>query len=124
MTPFLGLVGEKMTENTPLTFTSAEQIDLANLSDNARKFKNLSLLLQNNLFKGGEAQAVVESLSIVQSLYNQAEQQVAQIKQIAQKRIAAPTVKADGVDITADVASKRARPRAVKSIDTVQEAQA
>ena len=113
-----------MTENTPLTFTSAEQIDLANLSDNARKFKNLSLLLQNNLFKGGEAQAVVESLSIVQSLYNQAEQQVAQIKQIAQKRIAAPTVKADGVDITADVASKRARPRAVKSIDTVQEAQA
>lgn len=79
-----------MSNATAITFTSEEQIQLTGLNDNLRKFKNLLILLQTNLFKGADAEAVMDSMQIAQALCNQTQQALVEIEKQARIRMAEP----------------------------------
>lgn len=81
-----------MSNATPAIFTSDEQIKLIGLQENCRLFRNLTLLLEMNSFKGSEAQSVMESINLAKNLFNQAQQGVAQLEQGAKNRANTPKV--------------------------------
>lgn len=78
----------------PITYTSEEQITLGQLENNGRLFSTISNLLRSGSFRGEQAQAVLETLSFVDTLLRNTSQQAQELYQAAQIRANTPAVTA------------------------------
>jgi len=78
----------------PVTYTSEEQITLGQLENNGRLFSTVSNLLRSGSFRGEQSQAVLESLSFIDTLLRNTSQQAQELYQAAQIRANTPAVAA------------------------------
>lgn len=75
-------------QNTPITFTSEEQLDLSRLEQNLDVFNTLRQVLQQGIYPGGAAVAVIRCQQLAESLVKNTADQVDAIRKQATERAA------------------------------------